>query len=172
MRLNRTHKIIVAAAAVVLVIILIASMASCSPKKADGGGTWDSGRSATGCVPPLACGPHYAGYVPPFFLSHPSYTLLSPYRSLYAPSYNGRSYTTVQTPAGRAPVTTRKPMPYPPGYKPVPGDFQPPTAKAPAPAPAKPAVKPPAPAKKQADAPKRTTPKQINKVPARSRSGR
>jgi hypothetical protein len=170
MRLNRTHKIVIAVAAVVLVIVLIASIASCSPKKTVASGTWQGGYSATAttsCVPPLACGPSYAGYIPPYYLSHPSYTLLTPYSSLYRPVYNGRTYTAARTPAGRAPVATRKPLPYPPGYKPVPGDFQPPTAKAPAPA--KPSVKAPAPAKK-AEAPK-PAPKQISKVPA-DRSGR
>jgi hypothetical protein len=106
----------------------------------------------------MACGPHYAGYVPPFYAAHPSFVMLTPYSSYYAPSFSGRSYRTVQTPAGRAPVTARTPLPYPPGYKPVPGDFQPPKAPAKASVPTSaplPSFKAPDPVK----APSVTTPK-------------
>jgi hypothetical protein len=109
------------------------------------------------CVPPLACGPSYGSYIPPYFVSHPSYALLSPYHSLYTPSFNGRSYSVDRTPAGRAPVAARKPLPYPPGYKPVPGDFQPPTAKVPSVP--RPNIKVPEPVKKQFTTPKFSTPK-------------
>lgn len=182
----KQKKIAVIAAVVVAVVIIVIAIASCSPRKerpesvrpAAGSGYMSSAYAS--CVPPMACGPHYASYVPPYFLAHPSFIYLSPYRSYYTPSFNGRSYTAARTPAGRAPVTSRTTTPYPPGYKPVPGDFRPPTApaavpsqvptSAPAPsrAPApKTTVRPPAkkaePAKKAPSAPKSAP---------RSRSGR
>lgn len=152
--------IAVAAAAAVTIILIIVGISSCaSQKRPESSGTdlSSGGYSSSGyssCVPPMACGPSYAGYIPPYYAAHPSLVLLSPYSSYYTPSFNGRSYTTVRTPVGKAPVSSRTPMPYPPGYKPVPGDFQPPTApakatQAPAPKPSvaapKPSVKAPAP---------------------------
>lgn len=180
---------IIAAAAVVAVIIVVMLIASCAPKgerSASGSGAVSSGYSSAGstsCVPPMVCGPHYAGYVPPYFMAHPSFIYFTPYSSHYRPSYNGRSYTATRTPAGQGPGTSQTPMAYPPGYKPVPGDFQPPTASAKASAPVAtqpsqaaavptskstvkatepakkaPAVKTPAPAKKAPATPK-TAPK-------------
>lgn len=148
--MSRNHKLVIIVAAAVTAILVVIGIASCGAQKRDepsalglsSGGYTESGFSS--CAPPLACGPSYPGYVPPYYLAHPSFVYLSPYSAYYTPVFNGRSYTVTQSPAGRAPATARTPMPYPPGYKPVPGDFQAPTApKAPA-APA-PVVKAPAP---------------------------
>ncbi|HEX9086746.1 MAG TPA: hypothetical protein VF867_04390 [Arthrobacter sp.] len=154
MRLNRTHKIVIAAVAVITVILIIIGISSCAPSKEASAGEY-SQASAVSCVPPLACGPSYAGYVPPYYLAHPSFAYLSPYSAFYAPTLRGGSYTAVRTPAGRAPVSTRAPMPYPSGYKPVPGDFQPPTA----PKASAPAVKAPSKTPAKAPAPKAPAPK-------------
>jgi hypothetical protein len=162
--MTRNRKIFIAAAAAAAIILIIIGIASCSAQKRpesssmglSSGGYTQSGFSS--CVPPMACGPSYAGYIPPYYAAHPSLVLLSPYSSYYTPSFNGRSYTTVRTPIGKAPVTSRTPMPYPPGYKPVPGDFQPPTAPAKASVPtsaSRPSFKAPDPVK----APAVTTPK-------------
>jgi hypothetical protein len=167
--MTRTRKILVAAAAAVAIILIIVGIASCAAQKRpepaglglSSGGYVSSGYSS--CVPPMACGPHYAGYVPPYYAAHPSFVMLTPYSSYYAPLLTGRSYTAVQTPAGRAPVTARTPMPYPPGYKPVPGDFQAPKAPAKASVPTsapRPSVKAPDPVKvPKFSAPKFTAPK-------------
>lgn len=158
MSLNRNHKIILAVVAAITVVLIIIGISSCSPSKESVAGDF-SGGAAASCVPPLACGPHYASYVPPYYLAHPSYALMTPYSALYAPSFNGRSYSVARTPAGRAPVAARKPLPYPPGYKPVPGDFQPPTARGNVPSVPSPAAKIPEPVKKQFKTPKFSTPK-------------
>ncbi|GAA4034420.1 hypothetical protein GCM10023063_18070 [Arthrobacter methylotrophus] len=134
--MSRKKKIAIIALAAVTIILTIIGISSCtadraSESKASGSGNVSTGSSSyygCPCVPPLACGPYYSGYVPPYYLAHPAYTLLTPYRSYYVPSYNGRSYTAARTPAADLPVAPRSPMPYPPGYKPVPGDFRPPTA--------------------------------------------
>lgn len=183
--MSRNHKIVIIAVAVVTIVLIIIGIASCAAKDepASGAAPVSGGYSSAayaGCVPPMACGPHYAGYIPPYYAAHPSFVLLTPYSSYYAPSFNGKAYTTVRTPAGRAPVTSRTAMPYPPGYKPVPGDFRPPTAPAKAPpvpatqpsvaVPApKPSVKAPAPAVK-APAPVRKAPSAPRPAP-RSKSG-
>lgn len=132
-------------------IVLIIAFASCSAPREEPRGAASLQRdqaSAVGCYPPLACGPYYADYVPSYYQAHPASLYLSPYRTFYTPVFNGRSYSVSRTPAGLAPVTSRPPMPYPPGYKAVPGDFQPPTAPK-NPAPQTP-VKAPAPAGKAA----------------------
>lgn len=127
--MSRTHKIIIAVAlAAILVVVLVVS---CTPKKRQeeavrpvGSGSFAS----TPCAPPLACGPYYSGYVPAYFIAHPSFSYLSPRGRLYAPTVSGGSYKRpVQT---NLPSPARTPMPYPSGYKPVPGDFVPPTAPA------------------------------------------
>lgn len=153
-RVSTTTWIIVGVS--VALIALVIAIASSSPARP--AAIQESPASDVSCHAPLACGPSYAGYVPPYYLAHPSFAYLSPYSAFYAPVFNGRSYTVTRTPAGSAPMTPRSPMPYPPGYKPVPGDFQPPTApKASVPVPSvkapAPAVKAPAPAVK-APAPK------------------
>jgi hypothetical protein len=128
-RLSRTHKIIIAAGlAVILIIILVVS---CSPKKTEpkeSFGVSSSGSFASApCAPPLACGAYYSTYVPPYIVAHPSYSYLTPYGFLYAPTYSQGSY---RAQPNTAIATKRSPMPYPPGYKPVPGDFNPPGAPA------------------------------------------
>lgn len=117
-------------ASVAAVILLIVVIASCSGPRneAHGGSLEVSQASAVGCYPPLACGPHYAGYIPPYYAVHPTYLYLSPYHALYSPVLVGKTYRVSRTPAGLAPVSARPAMPYPPGYKPVPGDFKAPTA--------------------------------------------
>jgi hypothetical protein len=148
--MSRNKKVTIIIIAVVTITLIVIGISSCTrnnERRPTSSGVIASGYSSSGytsCVPPLACGPHYAGYVPPYYMTHPSMILFSPYRSYYTPSFNGRSYTAARTPVGKAPVTSRTPMPYPPGYKPVPGDFQPPTA--PAPAASKPAAQPTTPA--------------------------
>lgn len=118
-------------AAVAAVVLLVIAFASCSAPRKDAGNDDSpdvSPASAVGCYPPLACGPHYAGYIPPYYALHPSFLYLSPYRSLYSPVLVGKKYSVSRTPVGRAPVSRRPAMPYPEGYRPVPGDFQAPTA--------------------------------------------
>lgn len=127
---KKTWIILAAVAAVVLLVFVFASC-SAPRKDAQGEGYPEvSQASAVGCYPPLACGPHYGGYVPPYYALHPSFLYLSPYHALYSPVLTGRTYSVSRTPAGRAPVSNRPAMPYPKGYRPVPGDFQPPTAPA------------------------------------------
>ncbi len=162
----KQKKAAIIAAAAAVVILIIIGIASCSTSSrpeasAAPAGSFSGGVStpyASGaCVPPLACGPTYANYVPPYYQAHPSFIYLTPYSAFYTPLFNGRSYTATRTPAGKAPVTTRTPMPYPPGYKPVPGDFQPPTAPAKA-TPAAPRPTVPAPVKSPADTTSKYTP--------------
>lgn len=153
---KKTWIIIAVVAAAILVVVGFASCSAPHPESRAGdfGG---QGSPDVSCYPPLACGPSYAGYIPPYYAAHPSYAYLSPYRAFYAPAIVGHSYTVSRTPAGVAPVAARPPLPYPTGYKPVPGDFQAPTApkspapapKAPAPAVKAPAVKAPAPSKRK-----------------------
>jgi hypothetical protein len=150
--MSRNYKLVIIVAAAVTAILIVIGIASCgsqnqklpepSTMSLSGGGYAQSG--FTSCAPPLACGPYYAGYVPPYYAAHPSFVYLTPYRAYYTPVFNGRSYTVAQSPTGRAAVTSRTPMPYPAGYKPVPGDFQAPTAPKVPPAPA---VKAPSPVK-------------------------
>lgn len=143
---KKTWLIVAVAAAAILLVIVFASCSAPSTDQRSPGAIDDAPASDVSCHVPLACGPSYAGYVPPYYVAHPMFAYLSPYSAFYTPVFNGRSYTVSRTPAGLAPAVPRSTMPYPPGYKPVPGDFQPPTApKAPAPAP--PAVKAPAPVK-------------------------
>lgn len=158
-RLSRTHKIIIAAGlAVILIVILVVS---CTPKKAEPvesfGGSSSGSFASAPCAPPLACGAYYPTYVPPYILAHPSYSYLTPYGFLYAPTYSQGSY---RAQPNTAIATKRSPMPYPPSYKPVPGDFKAPTApKAPAAKPADPKPAAPAPAAPKASAPKPVDPK-------------
>lgn len=148
--MSRNHKLVIIIAAAVAAILIVIGIASCGPQKRpepSGAGLSSGGYTQSGfssCAPPMACGPSYPGYVPPYYAAHPSFVYLSPYSAYYTPVLNGRTYTVAQTPAGRAPATARTPMPYPPGYKPVPGDFRPPTAPAKASVPAPVASKAPA----------------------------
>lgn len=155
-RISKKTWIIVGTAAALILLVIAFASCSAQRKESDAYDSLDGSQaSAVGCYPPLACGPHYAGYIPPYYAMHPSYLYLSPYRALYSPVLVGKTYVVSRTPAGLAPVSTRPPMPYPKGYKPVPGDFQAPTSKvtAPAPAPTVPARNAPAPTAAARNAP-------------------
>lgn len=47
------------------------------------------------CMPPYACGPFYAGYVPVYYVAHPYSLYFSPYAAMYNYSF----YHGVLTPA-------------------------------------------------------------------------
>lgn len=71
--------------------ILLLGLAACSNGNADADDRYDD------CVPPYACGPSYAGYVPVYYQLHPYSLFFTPYASFYHFTYVSGHMTVART---------------------------------------------------------------------------